>query len=91
MDRYPRKPILLAALGLFGCILFLSVGVGAASLGFYTLHVVQGIGPLTAGVVAGCFSAALLCFTLTYFAARATFHRLKEANAAAARKSAAGY
>ena len=91
MDRYEPKPILLAALGMLGCILFTLVGAGAAGLGFYTIHVVQGVGPLTAGVLAGCFSAALLCFTLAYFSARATIRRLKEANAGAeARRKAMG-
>ena len=91
MDRYDRKPILLAALGMLGCILFTLVGLGAAGLGIYAIHVVQGVGPLTAGVLAGCFSAALLCFTLTYFSARATIRRLKEANASAlARRKTSG-
>lgn len=91
MDRYDRKPILLAALGIFGSILFTMVGLGAAGLAVYTVHVVQGVGPLTAGVLAGCVSAALLCFTLTYFSARATIRRLKEANASAlARRKATG-
>jgi hypothetical protein len=83
VDRYDAKPILLAAFGIFGCILLLIVGAGAAWLGFYTIHVVHGVGPLTAGVLAGCFSAALLCFTLTYFTGRAVVRRLKEANAGA--------
>ncbi|HTM34348.1 MAG TPA: hypothetical protein VL263_23725 [Vicinamibacterales bacterium] len=92
MDRYPAKPILLAVLGLLGCILFLLVGLGAAGLGFYTIHVVQGVGPLTAGVLAGCFCAALFCFALTYFTGRAVIHRLKEANAeAVARRNMLGY
>jgi uncharacterized protein (DUF2062 family) len=91
MDRYPAKPILLAALGIFGCILFLLVGLGAAGLALYTLHVVQQVGPLTVGVLAGCTCAALFCFALTYFTARATLRRLKEANAeATARRNALG-
>lgn len=91
MDRSPAKPTVLAALGIFGCIVFLLVGMFAAGLGFYTIHVVQQVGPLTAGVLAGCFSAALLCFALTYLTALATVRRFKQANAhGGARSKSAG-
>jgi len=80
MDRYPARPILWAAAGMFGTFLFLMIAIGA-SMGvvrFFTARPnVSSSAPAIAG---GAAVVALISLWLAYLSLRSVVRRIKEAN-----------
>jgi hypothetical protein len=82
MDRYPAKPILWAAAGMFGFFLFLMIAIGAIMgvVRFFTAPRVSSSAPAIAG---GAAVVALISLWLAYLSVRSVVRRIKEANQAA--------
>jgi len=79
MDSFPPKPILLAALGMFGVALFVMIGVGGVGLfvlGFTRSQ--QGL-PTNWPVAAACLLVGAASLWLAYISLRSVVRRIKEA------------
>lgn len=79
MDSFSPKPILLAALGMFGTILFLMIAIGALGLVMlFATSAPHAFGTSPGLAVAAALLAALF-FWLAYVALRSVVRRIKEA------------
>ena len=83
MDRYPPKSILLAALGMFGVMLFTMIAIGALMGVFIGLSKAGHLSGSAVLIVAACVAVAGVALWLAYLSLRSVVRRIKEANQAA--------
>ena len=88
MDSFPRKPILLAALGMFGVILFVMIGVGGLGLFVLGFTRAQHGLPTNWPVAATCLLVGVVSLWLAYIALRSAVQRIKEAQQVAVARRA---
>ena len=83
MDSFPPKPILLAALGMCGVVLFGMIGAGGIGLFVYAFTRSQQGLPTNWPIAAGCLLVGAASLWIAYLSLRSMVRRIKDAQQAA--------